>query len=67
HALSRMIHFYPLNPRMCQLGVRNVGKNRQSQKPAPADVLCAIDPTWYEAAFKRDLVSVNRQPLTVNR
>ncbi|MEG4852426.1 hypothetical protein QUB10_16250, partial [Microcoleus sp. B5-D4] len=24
-ALSRMIHFYPLNPRMCQLGVRNVG------------------------------------------
>ena len=25
HVLSRMIHFYPLTPRMCQLGVRNVG------------------------------------------
>ncbi|MEP6522342.1 hypothetical protein NDA07_11275, partial [Microcoleus vaginatus DQ-U2] len=25
--LSRMIHFYLLNPRMCQLGVRNVGLN----------------------------------------
>jgi len=23
-----MIHFYPLNPRMCQLGVRNVGIKR---------------------------------------
>ncbi|MEG4853889.1 hypothetical protein QUB10_23755, partial [Microcoleus sp. B5-D4] len=23
--LSPMIHFYFLNPRMCQLGVRNVG------------------------------------------
>ncbi|MEP6545796.1 hypothetical protein NDI47_27170, partial [Microcoleus vaginatus GB1-A2] len=27
--LSRMIHFYPLNPRMCQLGVRNVGYRSQ--------------------------------------
>jgi Ca2+-binding RTX toxin-like protein len=25
--LSRMIHFYPLTPCMCQLGVRNVGYN----------------------------------------
>ncbi|WP_293153503.1 MULTISPECIES: hypothetical protein [unclassified Microcoleus] len=25
--LSRMIHFYSLNPPMCQLGVRNVGSN----------------------------------------
>jgi hypothetical protein len=24
-----MIHFYPLNPRMCQLGVRNVGSKRR--------------------------------------
>ena len=24
-AWSRMIHFYPLNPPMCQLRVRNVG------------------------------------------
>jgi len=24
-----MIHFYPLNPPMCQLGVRNVGYNRE--------------------------------------
>ncbi|MEG4574836.1 hypothetical protein QUA56_19420 [Microcoleus sp. N3A4] len=23
--LSRVIHFYPLNPTMCQFGVRNVG------------------------------------------
>jgi len=26
HALSRMIHFYHLNPPMCQLRVRNVGQ-----------------------------------------
>ena len=25
--LSRVIHFYPLNPTMCQFGVRNVGSN----------------------------------------
>ncbi|MEG4944723.1 hypothetical protein, partial [Microcoleus sp. F4-D5] len=26
--LSRVIHFYPLNPTMCQFGVRNVGWKR---------------------------------------
>ncbi|MEG4851161.1 hypothetical protein QUB10_09630, partial [Microcoleus sp. B5-D4] len=36
--LSRMIHFYPLNPRMCQLGVRNVG-----YKPAPTPLIMYIN------------------------
>ncbi|MEZ2247264.1 hypothetical protein, partial [Microcoleus sp.] len=31
HALSRMIHFCPLTPCMCQLGVRNVGLKRTSR------------------------------------
>ena len=31
-AWSRMIHFYPLNPPMCQLRVRNVGLYREGDR-----------------------------------
>ncbi|MEZ2279409.1 MAG: hypothetical protein ACBR12_21120, partial [Microcoleus sp.] len=35
HALSRMIHFCPLTPCMCQLGVRNVGLNDRWRLKSP--------------------------------
>ncbi|MEG5053591.1 MULTISPECIES: hypothetical protein, partial [unclassified Microcoleus] len=43
--LSRMIHFYALNPSMCQLGVRNVGliPTNSLYKPAPPPQITYIN------------------------